>query len=87
MIGVEFVKDPLTRDPDVAFRDEVEQLAFERGLLTLGCGKSTIRISPPLCLTQAEAEEGLEIFEEAISVAENELGVQDQRQEVSVDIK
>lgn len=87
MIGVEFVKDPLTRDPDVAFRDEVEQLAFERGLLTLGCGKSTIRISPPLCLTQAEAEEGLEIFEEAISVAENEFGVQDQRQEVSVDLK
>jgi len=45
MIGVEFVKDPLTREPDVAFRDQVEQLAFERGLLTLGCGKSTIRIS------------------------------------------
>jgi hypothetical protein len=40
-----------------------------------------------LCLTQAEAEEGLEIFEEAISVAENEFGVQDQRQEVSVDLK
>ncbi len=48
-------------------RDQVVDLAFERGLLTLGCGKSVIRISPPLCITRAEIDEGLEIFEEAIS--------------------
>lgn len=70
MIGVEFVVDPLTKEPAIGLRDKIEHLAFERGLLTLGCGRSTVRISPPLSITQAEAEEGLEIFEESISIAE-----------------
>jgi 4-aminobutyrate aminotransferase len=39
----------------------------------LGCGKSTIRISPPLCLTKAEADEGLDIFNRVISLAERGL--------------
>lgn len=71
MIGVEFVADKTSKEPAPGLRDKIEHLAFERGLLTLGCGKSTIRISPPLSLTKAEAEEGLEIFEEAISLAED----------------
>lgn len=70
MIGVEFVMDKVSKEPAPALRDKIEHLAFERGLLTLGCGKSTIRVSPPLSLTKAEAEEGLEILEEAISLAE-----------------
>lgn len=71
MIGVEFVADKTSKEPAPGLRDKIEHLAFERGLLTLGCGKSTIRISPPLSLTKAEAEEGLEILEEAISLAES----------------
>jgi 4-aminobutyrate aminotransferase len=72
MIGVEFVKNGNANHPDEEIRDRVVDLAFERGLLLLGCGHSTIRFSPPLCLTQAEAEEGLAIFEEAVRLAENE---------------
>lgn len=72
MIGVDFVKDPLTREADPSFRDRVVELAFERGLLTLGCGKSTIRVSPPLSITRSEIERGLEIFEQAIATAERE---------------
>jgi 4-aminobutyrate aminotransferase len=70
MIGVEFVKDRLTREPAVHFRDEVVDHAFERGLLTLGCGKSTVRISPPLSTTQSETDEALQILEEAMIVTE-----------------
>lgn len=70
MIGVEFVKDQKTREPAVHFRDEVVDRAFERGLLTLGCGKSTLRISPPLSTNRAEIDEGLHILEEAISLTE-----------------
>ena len=70
MIGVEFVKDPGTKEPAVHFRDEVVDRAFERGLLTLGCGKSTLRLSPPLCTNKGEIDEGLSILEEAISMAE-----------------
>ena len=73
MIGIEFVKDIKSKTPAVEFRNRVEQLAFERGLLTLGCGRSTIRVSPALCITQAEAEEGLQILDEAIGIAESEV--------------
>jgi 4-aminobutyrate aminotransferase len=71
MIGVEFVKDEKTREADHEIRDRVVNLAFERGLLTLGCGKSVIRFSPPLSITQGEVDEGLQIFEEAVSIAED----------------
>lgn len=70
MIGVEFVKDRQTREPENELRDRVVDLAFERGLLTLGCGRSTIRICPPLSVSRSEMDEGLEILEEAITLGE-----------------
>ena len=71
MIGVEFVKDPLTKTPDEALRDQVVDHAFRRGLLLLGCGKSTIRITPPLGVTRSEVDEALEIFETALTASED----------------
>jgi 4-aminobutyrate aminotransferase len=73
MIGIEFVNDRKTREPADKLRDRIVNFAFERGLLTLGCGKSVIRISPPLCVTQPEIDEGLEILEDAITLAEQEM--------------
>ncbi len=72
MIGVDFVSDSNTHEPDTKLRDRVTDLAFERGLITLGCGDSTIRISPPLNISKAEIDEGLKIFEEAVMLAEQE---------------
>ncbi|RPI33959.1 MAG: acetyl ornithine aminotransferase family protein [Chloroflexota bacterium] len=72
MIGIEFVKEANSREPDHHLRDRVVDLAFERGLLTLGCGKSVIRVSPPLSITKSEIDQGIEIFEEAITIAERE---------------
>lgn len=72
MIGVEFVTDLESKEPDHLIRDRVVDLSFERGLLTLGCGKSTIRIAPPLSITASELEQGLEILEKAIAIAEME---------------
>jgi 4-aminobutyrate aminotransferase len=46
--------------------------AFERGLLLLGCGKSVIRLAPPLSVSKPEVDEGLEILEESITIAEKE---------------
>lgn len=71
MIGVDFVKDRETREPDAGLRDRVVDAAFERGLLLLGCGSAVIRIAPPLCVSRAEVDEAMEIFEEALAVAEN----------------
>ncbi len=72
MIGIDFVKDQETREPASALRDRVAALAFERGMLTLGCGESVIRVSPPLNITKAEMDEGLRAFDEAVGVAEKE---------------
>ena len=48
MIGVEMVKDQQSRQPVGAMRDRIVELAFDRGLLLLGCGETTIRLCPPL---------------------------------------
>jgi 4-aminobutyrate aminotransferase len=66
MIGVEFVTDRVSREPARALAQNLMEAAFQRGLLLLTCGASTIRICPPLVLTREEADEGLLVFEEAL---------------------
>ncbi len=44
--------------------------AFERGILFLGCGPSTIRIAPPLIVTKDEADIAMDALEESISIVE-----------------
>src|SRR6185312_5269259 len=46
MIGIEIVKDQKSRTPVGPMRDRIVELAFERGLLFLGCGETSIRLSP-----------------------------------------
>lgn len=75
MIGVEFVKDREIKEPATDLRNRIADLAFERGLLLLGAGKSAIRISPPLSISRSEIDEGLIVFEEAITLAEKEVFV------------
>lgn len=70
MIGVEFVKDRKSKVPAEALCNRVVDLAFERGLILLSCGKSVMRIAPPLSVSKSEVDEGLAIFEEAIRLAE-----------------
>ena len=57
------------RDP----RDRVVGLGYERGLLMLSCGKSVIRIAPPLSMSTSEMDEGLRLFEDALTAAEKEV--------------
>lgn len=73
MIGVEFVMDALTKEPASAYRDQIVEHAFRRGLLLLGCGKSTIRFAPPLMVSEAEVDAALRIFEDALEAAEKEV--------------
>lgn len=70
MLGVEFIQDDGSKKPDQALRDKVERHAFEHGLISLGCGKSTIRFAPPLSIDQREIDEGLKIFQHSIQLAE-----------------
>lgn len=73
MIGVELVKNRETKEPAKDLTHRLTDLAFERGLLTLSCGQSVIRIAPPLSISKNEIDEGLRIFEEALTVAEKEM--------------
>jgi len=70
MIGVELVKDKKAKAPAKQLRDALVHSCFERGLLTLGCGRSSTRVMPPLMLPKELAEEGLQIFEDALTEAE-----------------
>jgi 4-aminobutyrate aminotransferase len=72
MVGVEFVKDQASKAPNERLRDKVIHETFRRGLLMLGCGKSVIRFAPPLSVSRAEIDEGLNIFEESLTVSERE---------------
>jgi 4-aminobutyrate aminotransferase len=73
MIGVEFVTDRETKEPAHDLTERVVELGYERGLLMLSCGKSVIRIAPPLSMSKSEMDEGLKIFEEALTLAEKEV--------------
>jgi 4-aminobutyrate aminotransferase len=72
MIGVELVKDKATREPATAMRNRIETLAFESGLMILGCGETTIRLCPPLITTAEEATVALDILEEVLNQVETE---------------
>ena len=67
MIGVELVRDRQTKERASEERDAVVNGAFKRGLLILGAGKNSIRFSPPLVLTKAEADVAIRIFDEALT--------------------
>lgn len=75
MLGVEFVMNRETKEAAHDLRNAVVKAAFQRGLLSLGCGDSTIRISPPLSITKTQIEDGLEVFEESVSVVEAQFGI------------
>ncbi len=63
MVGIEVVKDPASRDPAPRERTRVIEQAFERGLLTLPCGASTIRLSPPLIAGDSDVDKAVAILD------------------------
>jgi len=72
MIGIEIVKDQTSRAVAGQWRDRIVELAFERGLLILGCGETSIRLAPPLIVNTYEARIALDILEECISAVEKD---------------
>ena len=73
MIGVELVKDKTTREPASALRNRVETLCFEKGLMILGCGETSIRLCPALIVTDDEATVALDILEDCLTQVEKEF--------------
>jgi len=74
MLGAEVVKDRKTKEPGAAETQTILNEAKERGVL-LGVGGldgNVLRLKPPIVVTKAQIDRGLEVIDEAFSVAEGE---------------
>jgi 4-aminobutyrate aminotransferase len=67
MIGIELVRDRETKVRATKERDRLVEECFKRGLLVLGAGRNTMRLSPPLVLTKAEADTAVGIIDESLA--------------------
>jgi 4-aminobutyrate aminotransferase/(S)-3-amino-2-methylpropionate transaminase len=68
MLAIELVADPATKEPDAETATAVVEAAAQRGLLLLKSGiySNCIRVLTPLVLTDAELDEALAVWEEAL---------------------
>ena len=66
MIGVDFCRPHDGRAPNRDLRERVMQKCFEKGLLLLGCGESTLRFCPPLIVSADNVDSAVRLFDEAI---------------------
>jgi 4-aminobutyrate aminotransferase len=71
MIGVEIVRDQETKERAPDLRDRLEIMAFERGLLILGCGQNSLRLCPPLVITRDQADFAMATLEQCLGILES----------------
>jgi 4-aminobutyrate aminotransferase/(S)-3-amino-2-methylpropionate transaminase len=71
MLAIEFVRDRDSKEPNPELAAAVVEAAADRGLLLLKSGiySNCIRVLCPLVLTDAELDEALEVWEDALSSA------------------
>jgi 4-aminobutyrate aminotransferase len=81
MLGIELVADRKTKEffPSQVTREgkNIKEVitgeCFKRGLILYGAGISSLRMSPPLMITKAQAEAALKILDEVITDVEGQL--------------
>jgi 4-aminobutyrate aminotransferase len=66
MIGIEMVRDQVTKDRAPELRDVLVEMCFERGVLVLGAGPNTVRICPPLVITKDQADFAVDTIEQCL---------------------
>ena len=66
MIGVELVDPAADGSPAPKAAEQLVQSSFQKGLLLLRCGESSVRLCPPLVITRPQAETALAIIEEVL---------------------
>jgi 4-aminobutyrate aminotransferase/(S)-3-amino-2-methylpropionate transaminase len=71
MLAIELVQDPATKEPAAELASAVVTAAVERGLLLLKSGiySNCIRVLVPLVISNAEVDEGLDVWEQALEAA------------------
>jgi 4-aminobutyrate aminotransferase len=64
MRALEFVD--AAGQPDAKVRDAVEEACWKRGLITLACGKSSLRFIPALTVNAEQVDGGMQVLGEAL---------------------
>jgi 4-aminobutyrate aminotransferase len=72
MIGVELVEDKTSKTPAAKKAEEVMMRSWKRGVAIITCGKSTLRIAPPLLITRELIDSALDIVEDTVKRVEKE---------------
>jgi 4-aminobutyrate aminotransferase len=70
MVGVEIVRNQKTKEKAKDLRDAIVQKAFEKGLLILGAGENSFRLSPPLVIEEEQADFAINTLDAIISELE-----------------
>jgi 4-aminobutyrate aminotransferase len=73
MIGIEIVRNQATREKAPDLRSLIVHAAFEKGLLILGSGDTTIRFCPPLVIDEEQADFAIRTLEECLREAEKKI--------------
>jgi len=66
-IGVDLVKDPITKERNKEAAAKICYCAWKKGLLLSFFSNSVLRIQPPLVITEEEFNKGIDIIEECMS--------------------
>ncbi|HXZ18386.1 MAG TPA: acetyl ornithine aminotransferase family protein [Candidatus Acidoferrales bacterium] len=66
MIGIEFVRDKTTKEKAPEVRNQIVQMAFQKGLIVLPSGDTTLRISPPLLIDEEQTDFAFDTLESII---------------------
>ena len=73
MVGIEFVRDQRTKERAADLRNAIVDRAFHKGLLVLGAGENSLRLSPPLLIDEEQADFAVRTLEECICEAEKKV--------------
>ena len=73
MVAMELVKDRTTKEPDSQAASDILAAAHHRGLILIKAGMydNVVRVLVPLCITDAQLQEGLDILETACQTVAN----------------
>jgi 4-aminobutyrate aminotransferase len=72
MIGAEIVENKKTKTPSPKKAEEIMMRSWKRGIVVITCGKSTIRIAPPLTITKDLVDPALDIIIDTMKEVEKE---------------
>ena len=67
MLAMEFIEDPGTKKPSPRRAENFVQGCFQEGLLVLSCGRSSVRLAPPLVAESSDIEAAVKIAENVLS--------------------